>query len=65
MGSTSWPGPTLQDQHLLKEWKALTGQGQKPSSQILLPESRGSLKLSMMEHACKRSSLDAEAGSLV
>lgn len=45
-------GPTLQDQHLLREWEALTGQGQKPNSQIILPESRGSLKLSMMEYAC-------------
>lgn len=40
----SWPGPILQDQHHLREWKALTGQGQKPNSQILLPEPRGSLK---------------------
>lgn len=47
----------VQDQRLLREWKALTGQGQKPNSQVLLPESRGSLKRSMMEHVCKNPAL--------
>lgn len=43
----------------------MEGQGWKPNSPILLPESRGSLKLSTMKHVYNPITRDVETGSQV